>query len=122
MLLAFSTDKLSAVVPFYGAMVNKAYPGMPPPPPSAHKMSPMDLVDGLTIPLQGHYAGKDRTIGMDEVKQMEQHFKNGSKNAELFLYPDAEHAFHNDTRPAYLEASAKQAMSRTLEFLRRQLA
>jgi carboxymethylenebutenolidase len=121
MLLAFSTDKLSAVVPFYGPMVNKSFPGMPPPPANVHKLNPMDLVDGLTIPLQGHYGGKDRTIGLDEVKQMEQRFKTGSKNAELFLYPDAEHAFHNDTRPSYLEASAKQAMTRTMDFLRRQL-
>ena len=34
MLLAFSTDKLSAVVPFYGSMINKTFPGMPPPPAS----------------------------------------------------------------------------------------
>jgi carboxymethylenebutenolidase len=82
----------------------------------------MDLADGLTVPLQGHYAGKDRSISQDEIRQMEQHFKSGSKNAELFLYPDAEHAFYNDTRANYLEASAKQAMSRTLDFLRRQLS
>jgi carboxymethylenebutenolidase len=122
MLLAFTTDKLSAVVPFYGQLVTKAFPGMPPPPANVHKLSPMDLVDGLTVPLQGHYAGKDRTISMDEIKQMEQRFKTGSKNAELFLYPDAEHAFHNDTRGSYLEASAKQAMTRTIDFLRRQLS
>jgi carboxymethylenebutenolidase len=122
LLLAFSTDKLAAVVPFYGPLVNKSFPGMPAPAPGVHKLNPMDLVDGLTIPLQGHYAGKDRSIGMDEVKQMEQRFKTGSKNAELFLYPDAEHAFYNDARPNYLEASAKQAMTRTVDFLRRQLS
>jgi carboxymethylenebutenolidase len=122
MLLAFTTDKVSAVVPFYGALINKTFPGMPAPPANVHKLSPMDLADGLTVPLQGHYAGKDRSISQDEIRQMEQHFKSGSKNAELFLYPDAEHAFYNDTRANYLEASAKQAMSRTLDFLRRQLS
>ncbi len=122
MLLAFTTDKVSAVVPFYGPLVNKNFPGMPPPPASVHKLSPMDLSDGLTVPLQGHYGGKDRNISQDEIRQMEQQFKNGSKNAEFFLYPDAEHAFYNDTRAAYLEASAKQAMSRTMDFLRRQLS
>lgn len=121
MLLAFSTDKLSAVVPFYGSLVNKSFPGMPPPPANVIKLSPLELVEGLTIPLQGHYAGKDRTISQDDIRQMEQKFKTGSKNAEFFLYPDAEHAFYNDTRGAYLEASAKQAMTRTLDFLRRQL-
>lgn len=121
MLLAFTTDKVSAVVPFYGSLVNKSFPGMPPPPASVQKLSPMELADGLTVPLQGHYAGKDRSISQDEVRQMEQKFKAGGKNAEFFLYPDAEHAFYNDTRANYLEASAKQAMSRTLDFLRRQL-
>lgn len=122
MLLAFSTDKLASVVPFYGTLVNKSFPGMTPPPANITKLSPMDLVEGLTVPLQGHYAGKDRSISPDEIRQIEQQFKSASKNAELFLYPDAEHAFCNDTRPAYLEASAKQAMTRALDFLRRQLS
>ncbi len=121
MLLAFTTDKVSAVVRLYVSLMNKNFPGMPPPQAIVQKLSPMDLAEGLTVPLQGHYGGKDRSISPDEIRQMEQQFKTGSKNAEFFLYPDAEHAFYNDTRPVYLEASAKQAMSRTLDFLRRQL-
>jgi len=101
--------------------VNKGFPGGAPP-PNVTKLSPMDLVEGLTVPLQGHYAGKDRSISQEEIKAMEQACKQGGKSAEFFIYPDAEHAFHNDTRPSYLEASAKQAFSRTVEFLRRQLA
>ena len=121
LLLAFTSDRLAAVVPFYGQLVNKGFPGGSPP-PNVTKLSPMDLVDGLTVPLQGHYAGKDRSISQEELRAMEQQCKQGGKNAEFFVYPDAEHGFHNDTRPIYLEASAKQAFSRTVDFLRRQLA
>jgi carboxymethylenebutenolidase len=121
LLLALTSDRLAAVVPFYGAPVSKGFPGGSPP-PNVTKLSPMDLVDGLTIPLQGHYAGKDRTISQEEVRAMEQKCKQGGKSVEFFIYPDAEHAFHNDTKPAYLEASAKQGFSRAVDFLRRQLS
>jgi carboxymethylenebutenolidase len=120
LLLAFTSDRLAAVVPFYGPLVNKGFPGGSPP-SNVTKLSPIDLVDGLTVPLQGHYAGKDRSISQEELKAIEQRIKQGGKNAEFFVYPDAEHGFHNDTRPIYLEASARQAFSRTVDFLRRQL-
>jgi carboxymethylenebutenolidase len=34
----------------------------------------------------------------------------------VYIYPDVNHGFHNDTTPRYDEAAAKLAWSRTLEF------
>ena len=46
-----------------------------------------------------------------------------SKNDfEMRIYPNAAHAFLNETTPMYNEASAKDAWERVLRFLRRILA
>ena len=42
---------------------------------------------------------------------------NGSRTCTAGVrYPDAEHGFHCDARPAYHEASAKDAWARTLDW------
>jgi carboxymethylenebutenolidase len=120
MLLAFTSDKISAVVPFYGHIVFRALPGAPS--PRAPKLSPMELAEGLVGPMQGHFAGKDQGIPSADVRALEEKLRAAGKSVEIFVYPDAQHAFHNDTRDAYLEASAKQAFQRTLEFFKKQLA
>ena len=44
------------------------------------------------------------------------------KRAEIHIYPGADHAFFNDTRPeVYNEAAARDAWNRTITFLRAEL-
>jgi carboxymethylenebutenolidase len=44
------------------------------------------------------------------------------KDVELVIYPNADHAFFNDSRPAVYNAEAAQdAWRRTLELFRRHL-
>ena len=122
LLLAFTTNKLSAVVPFYGSIVPRTFPGMPPPAAGVQKISPIDVAEGLACPLQGHYAGKDASIPREDVDALEKKLGPSGRTADFYFYPDASHAFHNDHRPeVYLEASAKQAFQRTLEFLKKHL-
>jgi len=39
-----------------------------------------------------------------------------------YIYPRANHGFHNDTTPRYDEASAKLAWTRTIDFFKKTLA
>jgi carboxymethylenebutenolidase len=88
---------LSAAVPFYGAQ-----------PPAAD-------VAKIKAPLLLQYAGLDKRID-DGWPNYEAALKANEVKYTVYIYPDVNHGFHNDTTPRYDEAAAKLAWSRTLEF------
>lgn len=63
-------------------------------------------------PLLFHFGKTDPNATPEIIEQVRQAFPA----AETHVY-EAGHAFANDVRPAYVEAAAKLARSRTLEFL-----
>lgn len=76
----------------------------------------------LQAPVQGHFAEHDRLVPPEEVRRLEATLGGMGKDVELFVYPDAAHAFFDDTRPdAYHPTAAGLAWTRTLEFLRAKL-
>ncbi|MGH8224193.1 MAG: dienelactone hydrolase family protein, partial [Woeseiaceae bacterium] len=76
--LAAKSQELSAAVVFYG---------MPPEAAEAAR---------VRVPLLLHYAGTDTRIN-DAVPAFEQALKEKGTRYELHMYPDVDHAFHNDT-------------------------
>jgi carboxymethylenebutenolidase len=76
----------------------------------------------LEAPLLGLYAEKDGFVTPESVRALEASLKELGKQAEIHIYPGADHAFFNDERPqVYNEAAAKDAWSRTTRFLERGL-
>jgi len=72
--------------------------------------------------VQLHYAGLDTRVN-EGMEAYEKALKEHKINYEQYVYPDVNHAFHNDTAPTrYNEAAAKLAWSRTLAFFERYLA
>jgi len=70
----------------------------------------------------GHYAENDEMAGFDVARQLETTLTDLGKEVRIFLYPNTQHAFFNDTRPeAHDPDAARQAWVRTLEFLRAKL-
>ena len=63
-------------------------------------------------PLLFHFAKTDPNSTPEIIDQVRRAFPS----AETHIY-EAGHAFANDVRPAYVEAAAKTARARTLEFL-----
>ena len=63
-------------------------------------------------PLLFHFGKTDPNSTPEIIEQVRKAFPS----AETCIY-DAGHAFANDVRPAYVEAAAKTARARTLEFL-----
>jgi len=41
---------------------------------------------------------------------------------EMFIYPDTQHGFHNNSTPRYNEAAAKLSWERTIAFFKKNLA
>ncbi len=105
-LAAQQGDKIGAAVPFYG--VGDAVP---------------QEYNGISAPIQGHYAEQDAFYPVDQAREQEQQIRAQSQaDVEFFYYP-AGHAFHNDKDKmgTYDEQSARQAWQRTVEFLKANL-
>ena len=94
---------LKAAVPFYGGQ------------PSA------DAVARIKAPLLIHYAGNDERINAG-WPAYEAALKANGVRYEMFMYPNTQHGFHNDSTPRYDEAAAKLAWQRTLAFLKANLS
>ncbi|HVN54360.1 MAG TPA: dienelactone hydrolase family protein [Anaerolineaceae bacterium] len=101
-LVATRMPELRAAVPYYGPL-----------PPVAD-------VPKIQAAVLAFYGGKDTRIngGIPPVEEAMQ--KNG-KIFEKVIYPDADHAFHNDTGPRYNPEAAQDAWKRTLDWFRRYL-
>ena len=96
--IAVSDPQIDASVSFYGRQ------------PAA------EGVAGIASPLLLHYAGLDQRInaGIDDFVAA---LDAAGATYEMFVYPDVNHAFHNDTSASrYDEAAATLAWQRTLAF------
>jgi carboxymethylenebutenolidase len=94
--LAVSSPDVAAAVVFYGA------------PPS-----PIELLDNVAGPVLGNYAELDRTL-TGRTPDIITGMLNRKKSFELHIYQGVNHAFHDDTGPAYDPAAACEAWARTI--------
>ena len=102
--LAVNVPELKAAVAFYGRQANTAD------------------VPKIKAAVQLHYASLDERINAG-IAAYEQALKDNKVAYELYMYPDVNHAFHNDTAPTrYNEAAAKLAWQRTIDFFKKYLA
>jgi carboxymethylenebutenolidase len=100
--LACADPKLGAAVIFYGTA-----PGA-------------DDLARIACPVMGFYGGADARVNAgipDLVAAMQKH----GKRFEHHVYEGAQHAFFNETRPAYDARASRDAFARTLEFFRKEL-
>jgi carboxymethylenebutenolidase len=96
--LAVHETDLKAAVAFYGRQPDAAD------------------VPKIKAAVQLHYGSLDERIDAG-IPAYEEALKKAGINYELYMYPGANHAFHNDTAPTrYNEAAAKLAWQRTLDF------
>ena len=100
--LAVREPGLAAAVPFYGAQPNAA--------DTAKIKAPMLI----------HYAALDERIDAG-WPAFEAALKANGVKYQMYMYPNANHGFHNDTTPRYDEAAAKLAWSRTVAFFNEHL-
>jgi carboxymethylenebutenolidase len=74
----------------------------------------------LTAPLLLIYGENDQGVPAEGGREREKMLKDLGKEVELVIYPNAGHAFFNDTRPeAYNAEAAKDAWTRTLAWFRK---
>jgi carboxymethylenebutenolidase len=76
----------------------------------------------LEAPILLIYGENDKGVPAESGRELERKLRSLGKNVELAVYPNADHAFFNDTRPAvYNEDAAADAWKRVLDLFRRSL-
>ena len=100
--LAVRMADLRAAVPFYGAQ------------PSAADTAK------IKAPLLIHCAALDDRTNAG-WPAFEAALKANGVKYQMYMYPNTNHGFHNDTTPRYDEAAAKLAWSRTVAFFKENL-
>jgi carboxymethylenebutenolidase len=83
--------------------------------------NPQDDLAQMRSKIIGHYGEEDRSISVDGVKEFQVRLRTQSGQHEIYIYPNAGHAFANEMRESYNPQAAEEAWKRTLDFLRRQL-
>ena len=104
-LAATSCPGLSAASVYYGGRILIPFGDGP---------APIDLSHQIMIPVMGNFGEKDANPTPDDVAQIEARLKEVGVNYDFKMYPDAGHGFNCDERPDYHEASANDALNRTL--------
>ena len=80
-------------------------------------------LQNLNAPVLGFFGEKDGSVPPDKVHNLERQIKDLGKQVEVKIYPGADHAFFNDTRPeVYKAEAAADAWQRTIEFFREHLS
>ncbi len=96
-LVATKMPELKAAVPFYG------------PHP------PLEGVSDIQAAVRAIYAGNDQRINQG-IPAIEEAMLQNSKVFEKIIYPNVDHAFHNDTGSRYNAEAARDAWVKTLEW------
>jgi carboxymethylenebutenolidase len=81
---------------------------------------PADQVKSIHAALLLHYAGLDQRINAG-IAAYENALKAAGKQFNVYVYPDVNHAFNNDTGERYNKRAADLAWSRTIAFLKEHL-
>ena len=112
LMFSARSAEIGAVVPFYGNLVA---------PPEANRHSnPVDLVDKIHAPVQGHFAKRDKGIPLDQLHKFEKCLKDTGTDVEIFEY-DVDHGFFAYTRPSFDEHASETAWSRSIAFFHKHL-
>jgi len=101
-MMAVRIPDLAAAVPFYGSQ------------PTAED------VPKIKAPLLLHYGELDTRVN-EGWPAYEASLKENKKEYSAYIYPNANHGFHNDTTPRYDKAAAELAWKRTIDFFAQKL-
>ncbi|NJN85284.1 MAG: prolyl oligopeptidase family serine peptidase [Leptolyngbyaceae cyanobacterium SL_7_1] len=76
----------------------------------------------LSSPVLGIFGEKDSFVPPEAVMALETTIQEAGGSIDAYTYPNADHAFFNDTRPEVYDATAAaDAWQRTLQFLQANL-
>ncbi len=78
--------------------------------------------DEIAVPLLGSWGERDTSILAADVRALDTRLAAEKKPHDVKIYPEAGHAFFDDTRDSYVASAADDAWTRTLAWFARHLA
>ncbi|MGB3492192.1 MAG: dienelactone hydrolase family protein [Elainellaceae cyanobacterium] len=81
-----------------------------------------ESLEALQMPIQGHFGALDSNPSVETVQEFEATLNTLGKNADIYIYEDANHAFANPSGTRYNADAAETAWGRTVEFLHAHLS
>jgi carboxymethylenebutenolidase len=107
LMFAAHDKDVDAVVPFYGNLTTPEF--------ANRKQNPVDVVNQIKVPVQGHYSANDNEIPLDQLKKFEAELKNQGTQVQMFTY-NAPHGFFASNRKSYNAEAAQLSWQRTIDF------
>jgi len=80
-----------------------------------------EILERIQKPVLGIFGGQDGGIPTTKVESMKKMLDMLGKKNEVYIYPDAGHAFANEMRESYNPAATKDAWQKSLAFLQKHL-
>lgn len=111
LLLAGNDQRVGSCIVFYGDPVNDS-------PNEIKSMNPLQLVGGMQGPLLGVFGAEDKNITPEKANRLQTALKEAGIRYDIHIFPNAGHAFFNDTRGSYHDSSAQQAWNLVQIFLK----
>jgi carboxymethylenebutenolidase len=93
---------LAAISPWYGGGIDPE----------------KESIEALNAPIMAVYGALDQGIPVSKVHALEHALRAAGKDVTVHVYPDAGHAFLNDTHGSYHAESAADAWAKLLAFLK----
>jgi carboxymethylenebutenolidase len=93
-------------------------------PEYARSGRPVDRIaqaPAIRCPVQLHFGEQDEVIPLDQVRRLASAARTTGLPVELHTYPDAGHAYHDDTHPNFAPQAAAETWRRAVGWLRAHL-
>jgi carboxymethylenebutenolidase len=111
LLSAAQTKRSLAVVAFYAPLALKI----------PDRKTPLEVVNQIRVPVQGHYGKRDQGIPLSDVARFEQELKKQRTETEIYQYDVGHGFFAYNREDSYQPAAARLAWARSLAFFKRHL-
>lgn len=88
---------------------------------SGRPVSRIVQAPAIRCPIQLHFGEQDEVIPLDQVHALARAAETTGYAVELYTYPDAGHAYHDDTHPNFAPDAAAQSWEGALSWFRQHL-
>ena len=109
-LAACRVPQIRAAAPFYGGGIGRSML----PPSERRPHPPIEEAQGIAAAMVVFYGEKDAFIPPEECSLVKERLAQLGKDADVIVYPGADHGFFCEERPSYHEAAAQDSWRRLL--------
>jgi len=110
-LMAAANSAFKASVVYYGGNILRAWGRDIP--------SPFERTSEIHCPIQGHFGEEDKNPSPEDMRTLDAELTKFNKKHDFYSYPNAGHAFMDNTKESYRRLADEASWPRTLEFLER---